>query len=503
MLIKTQLEELRNYLEDTSNLKGCADALYVPQSKEEISSILEECRRKDAALTVSSGHTGTTGGCVPLQGAILSTELLKKIIDIDRTKKTATVESGVTLEDLEKEAKKFNLTLRACPTESLAFIGGAISTAASGVRGFGYGSIRKYVVGLEVVLADGELLNISRGEVFSIKRKFDFEYKGKRFKFSIPSYTMPAVKSQAGYFIEDSMDLIDVFIGSEGTLGVIISAQIVLQKIPFNTFDGLVFFKKEKEALSFAVKIKELQAKGLLHAASLEFFDTFSLEFLRPEHSFIPSSAAAAIYFEQEADNAKSSQLFLEQWALLIEEGNALVEASILADTPQTREKIFEFRHRLPQRINEFLRSTGQLKAATDIAVPNKAFLAMYNFYRETAQASALTYVNFGHIGESHLHFNFLPKNDEESARARECLALFCKKAVEQGGTVSAEHGIGKIKKPYLKMMYTQQEILEMAALKKYFDPHCLLGLDNIFNKELLIEAEPRGTSARGGSAHI
>ncbi|MDD5584709.1 MAG: FAD-linked oxidase C-terminal domain-containing protein [Candidatus Omnitrophica bacterium] len=90
------------------------------------------------------------------------------------------------------------------------------------------------------------------------------------------------------------------------------------------------------------------------------------------------------------------------------------------------------------------------------------------------------------------MHFNFLPKNDKEAVRARQCLTAFCKRAVSQGGTVSAEHGIGKIKKPYLKIMYTPQDILEMAALKKYFDPHCLLGLDNIFEKELLIEAESR-----------
>ncbi|MDD5585056.1 MAG: FAD-binding oxidoreductase, partial [Candidatus Omnitrophica bacterium] len=398
MLIKTQLEEFRSYLEDTSNLKGCAATLYIPQTKEEIFSIVEECTRKNIPYTVSSGHTGTTGGCVPLQGAIISTESFKKIIDIDKNRKTATVESGVTLDDLEKETKKFDLTLRARPTESLAFTGGVISTAASGVRGFGYGSIRKYVIALEVVLPTGEILNIRRGEVFSKERDFDFEHKGKHFKFSMPSYTMPSVKSQAGYFSTDFMDLIDVFIGSEGTLGIIVSAQILLQEIPFKTFDGLVFFKRDEDALAFAAKIKELQLKHLLHAASLEFFDVFSLELLKPEYSFIPAGAVAAVYFEQEAENARFFQLFLEQWASLIEKSGALVDASILADTPSTREKIFEFRHRLPQRINEFLRSTGQLKAATDIAVPHAAFRRMYDFYRETAQNSKLAYVNFGHI---------------------------------------------------------------------------------------------------------
>ena len=110
----------------------------------------------------------------------------------------------------------------------------------------------------------------------------------------------------------------------------------------------------------------------------------------------------------------------------------------------------------------------------------------MYDLYITAAEKSGIDYVNFGHIGESHLHFNFLPKNEQENYQAREYIKMFCGKAVSLGGTVSAEHGIGKIKKPYLKIMYNENEIKGMAALKKYFDPYCLLGLDNIFDKELL-----------------
>ena len=96
--------------------------------------------------------------------------------------------------------------------------------------------------------------------------------------------------------------------------------------------------------------------------------------------------------------------------------------------------------------------------------------------------------MNFGHIGESHLHFNFLPNNEAQSQQAKSYLKKLCQMAVSLGGTVSAEHGIGKIKKPYLKLMYTDEQIKEMASLKKYFDPDCLLGLDNIFDRESLKE---------------
>jgi D-lactate dehydrogenase (cytochrome) len=252
-------------------------------------------------------------------------------------------------------------------------------------------------------------------------------------------------------------------------------------------FDGLVFFNKENEALNFVDKIKLLKRNNLSGVISLEFFDRNSLELLKPEYPFVPH-AEAAVYFEQECRNEKEHSFLIEKWAVLIEEYGASLDISLLADTPKEREKIFKFRHRLPQLINEFLRQHKQIKAATDIAVPCENFREMYNFYMDTAKESGLEYVNFGHIGESHLHFNFLPKSDSENLEAKKYLKIFCEKAVSLGGTVSAEHGIGKIKKPYLKIMYDGEQIREMAALKKYFDPYCLVGLDNIFEKELLFK---------------
>lgn len=485
MIIRDKKQDLLNYLEDTSNVQGKAFLLYLPQNTPEVLISIQECCKKKIPFTLSSGRTGTTAGAIPSEGAVISLEKLNKIISIDKEKQTICLEAGVSLENLEKEANKFNLTFRALPTESLAFVGGAIATSASGVKGFKYGSIRKYVKGLEVVLTTGEVVNIKRGKIISRGRCFDFEYDGRRFKFKIPFYQLPKVKSQAGYFVGDNMDLIDLFIGSEGTLGIVTACELSLQKIPFNVFDGLVFFPKETMALVFVDKIKELKKKGELDPASLEFFDWDSLKLLKSEYSFIPS-AKAAVYFEQEVENEAGYEALLLKWQELIEESGALPEESILADNPKERKRVFEFRHKIPQIINEFLRRKKQVKTAGDIAVGDDKFHQMYVFYKKIAKESKMKCVNFGHIGESHLHFNFLPRNDSEGQRARKYLEAFCRKAVSLGGTVSAEHGIGKIKKPYLKIMYKEHEIKEMAALKKYFDPSCLLGLDNIFDKEIL-----------------
>jgi D-lactate dehydrogenase (cytochrome) len=273
----------------------------------------------------------------------------------------------------------------------------------------------------------------------------------------------------------------------EGTLAIIASCTLKLQDKPFSIFDGLIFFEKEEDAFYMVDKIKALKESRLLEPASLEFFDKNALSFLKNEYAFIPDSTAA-LYFEQEVEKESDYDVLLKRWAELIDESGALTAQTILGESAKEREKIFALRHRLPQLINEFLRQHNQLKQASDIAVPWQNFNRMYNFYKEIGKSCGIDYVNFGHIGESHLHFNFLPKNDPEADKAKKYLMLFCEKSISFGGTVSAEHGIGKIKRPYLKIMYSQSQIKDMVALKKYFDPQCLLGLDNIFEKELLLD---------------
>ncbi|MFA5272226.1 MAG: FAD-binding oxidoreductase, partial [Candidatus Omnitrophota bacterium] len=293
MIIKTKKDEFESYLEDTSNLYGNASSLYIVKSKNELINLIRDFNKHKIPFTLSAGRTGTTGGCVPLGGVIVSIEQLKNIIEIDKKNKTIYLETGVTFKELDEMSVKNNLTLRAAPTESLAFVGGAISTCASGVRGFGYGSIRNYVSEIEVVLPTSELIVVKRGNIFSKERLFDFEYKGKNFQFKLPSYMAPKIKSQAGYFVHDNMDLIDLFIGSEGTLGVVIAAKINLQERPLNVFDGLIFFKKEAEGLEFVAKIKNLKRKKILNPTSVEFFDKNSLGMLKEEYSFVPDGECA------------------------------------------------------------------------------------------------------------------------------------------------------------------------------------------------------------------
>ena len=490
MIVKKNKQDILSYLEDTSNFKGNASLLYIPRNTEEVNAVLEECVENNMPLTVSAAGTGTTAGRVPIEGAVLSVEKLNKVLDIDLENSTVKAECGVSLQDLEKELNKHHLTLRAQPTEPLAFLGGVVSTCASGPRSFKYDSIRRYVRSLKVSLSNGRQIFIERGEHFAKKRKFDFTLNSSegdiKFEINLPSYTSPKIKSSAGYFVEENMDFIDLFIGQEGTLGVITEVELFVQPLVYDVFACIVFFPTEDSALDFVDYIKSLRGKDYLYPCSLEFFDKNSLDLLKEDYSSMPSSSAA-VYFEQEAEGEHSVDNLINYWCKVIEQKGASLDRCWFAESKSSINKLYEFRHRLPQKINEILRANNQVKMATDIAVPDENFHQMYSLYKKISRESGIFSVNFGHIGQNHLHFNFLPKNNEESFRAKGYIMELIEKAVSLKGTISAEHGIGKVKKPYLEIMYGKKHLKEMAALKKSLDPHCILGLDNIFSKELLL----------------
>jgi D-lactate dehydrogenase (cytochrome) len=145
-----------------------------------------------------------------------------------------------------------------------------------------------------------------------------------------------------------------------------------------------------------------------------------------------------------------------------------------------------EFRHALPVSVNERIVKYKQRKVGTDMAVPDEKFVSFLNFYRQKLNESELDYVIFGHIGDNHLHANILPKDETEAKKAKHLYGRFVAQAIMLGGTISAEHGIGKLKSKYLKAMYGERFLNEMAELKKAFDPNGILGRGNMFDEKLL-----------------
>jgi D-lactate dehydrogenase (cytochrome) len=225
--------------------------------------------------------------------------------------------------------------------------------------------------------------------------------------------------------------------------------------------------------------------KATLDARALEYFDVESLEFLRQKYDTIPEQAVGAIFFEQEITAAMEESL-LNEWLELTERHRALGDQSWFATNEQDHAKLREFRHALPVLMNEWFAKYKQRKVSTDMAVPDDSFAEMLNFYRDALRGGELRYTIFGHIGDNHVHVNILPRDEEEAAKAWEIYRSFIRRSVELGGTISAEHGIGKLKREYLREMYADQHLREMAELKRAFDPGGILGRGNMFDQELL-----------------
>ena len=359
------------------------------------------------------------------------------------------VGAGISLEELQTAAARSNQFYAPDPTERTASLGGSIATNASGSRSFLYGSTRKHISGLRVALMDGRVISAKRGD------KVDFP---------VPEIPFPkTTKNTAGYLLAPQMDWLDLFIGSEGTLGIVMEAEVRLLPRPADVLAGVVFFPNDEAALDAVDAWRRVERLRML-----EYFDRNSLVFLRQKYEEVPTNAAAALLVEQEEGD-------IDFWA-----DNA-PEDSWFAETEQDRERFRRFRHALPELVNDTVRRRGFMKVNSDYAVPLERNREMLAHYHARLGEEALDYVIFGHIGDAHLHVNILPKSQADYESGLRLMLEFARKAVEFGGTVSAEHGLGKRKAHFLELQYTATQIEAMKEVKRRFDPQWLLNRGNLF----------------------
>ena len=205
------------------------------------------------------------------------------------------------------------------------------------------------------------------------------------------------------------------------------------------------------------------------------YADRNSLDLIRVRYPEIPAKAAACVLIEVEGDD-------LDAWHARLEKANALIDASWFADSARDRERFRAFRHTLPEMVNSTVLSRGFLKMGTDYATPFERTREMIAYYRERCEAEIPGhYVIYGHIGDGHPHVNMLPASEREAEICTKFLTEFARKAVELGGTVSAEHGLGKRKAHLLTIQYAPEHIEAMMAVKRRLDPEWLLGRGTLF----------------------
>lgn len=467
-----------NILTDESNLAGAwCDKAAWPETAKEAQAFIRKSAKDGISITVSGGLTGIAGGALPEGGAVVSTSSMKKVEYDDGL---IAAEAGVTIEELHRfiSSTAGEFFYPPDPTEETASIGGTIATDASGADSFLYGSTREWIRKLELVLPSGELLEIERDQ---------YRFEGLTCRHpDIGTLILPELSSRqppknaAGYYMHPDMDLIDLLIGSEGTLGLIIRAWLKLAPVPSFLFDLAVF---PENFTSFWDLFENLfNAGNSLLIRAIEMMDDRCIDFIRShpgDFPLPPENAHCALLLRAEAHNDDQLDEALIKMDNLLEKSNVSSETAWGGFEPSEQKKIREFRHALPESVNHLISEVRREcpsihKLGSDGAVEPSKLREYYFRTRSILEEKDLPFVIFGHAGQGHIHANALPHNLDELALAEEAMREIAAAAVEMGGTVSAEHGLGKLKINLLRIMYTDMEIEAMESIRNTFDPECL-----------------------------
>lgn len=524
-------ESYADYLSDESRFgPAAADRLVFATDESHVARTLCDATAAGGQVTLSAGRTGIVGGAVPTRGTLLSLARMDRLLGMRRLPDGRLVlraEPGVTIATLAGRLERKDLgidepglpgderdALRAFladdrryfyppdPTEAEAHLGATAATNASGARSLKYGATRAHVEGLRVCLASGDVLDIDRGDCTADGRTFTISGASGEIVVRVPTYEMPSTKSAAGYFARPGMDLVDLFVGSEGTLGVITEVRVALAPCPEGILSALAFFESDDEAVAF---VRHARGDGAgydrapVTPLALEFFDSRSLDFLRrrkaeegaaSEIPELPDYARSGILFEEAYTDDTLPEVY-EAWEALLSTHGSSMERTWGGMEESEIARLKALRHGVAEQVNgEIARARNAHpeihKVGTDAAVPPDSLEPMFAFLRERLEGTGLRFVVFGHIGDNHLHMNIMPRDVDELKAAKGVAMSVAEKAVLVGGTVSAEHGIGKLKHDFLRVMYGDRGLIEMASVKRALDPGCVLNRGVMFPESLL-----------------
>ncbi len=506
-------DEFRDYLHDETKTVGHADSISFPTTEAEVCALLRHHSEKGEIVTAQGMRTGLTVACVPSGGHVLSLDRMDKVLGMRIENGTVylRVQPGLSLgvlrqmiasgdfktADWDEESKAALAAFRKMPkqyfppdpTESSASLGGMAACNSSGAKTYHYGATRAYIHGLRIALADGEVIALRRGEAFADGREFCLRTEGGReIKGTLPSYEMPKCKNASGYFAADDMDMLDLFVGSDGTLGIMTELELRLIEMPKVIWGINCFFKKESSALEFVERLR----RGSDTLAAIEYFDCNALSILR-EHDDggcpVPEGYECMLYVEiHAADDAAA----MEQIRFVGGEMDAVGEDCAntwAARSLPDRERLLELRHKVPESVNALIAQRKRqdkaiAKVGSDMAVPDEYLRKVFAMYRRSLEEKGFQFAIWGHIGNNHVHVNVLPRCAEDMAAGKAMFMDWAKEVVAMGGTVSAEHGTGKNKAAFLPILYGEKGVREMAEVKRCFDPNCILGAGNLFPEE-------------------
>jgi glycolate oxidase len=441
----TDRNDLIPYSKDeTSDAQAFPEVVVKPDSAEQVSKIMKLANELLIPVTPRGLGTGVSGGALPVHGGILlSMERFKRILEIDRGNMVAVVEPGVITGDLQQAVEKEELFYPPDPASlDSCSIGGNVAESAGGPRAVKYGTTKDYVLGLDVVLPTGEQLKLG-GKIH---------------------------KNATGY------QLIGIIIGSEGTLAIVTGIILKLLPLPKYRVDLLIPFQDFHAASVAITRIFETS----IMPVNIEFMEHKAINALKDfmEGDFPYSDAGAHLLVGVDGSTKETVEKEYETIGqVCLDQGAVDV---FVAETPQTKERLWKARRSL----HDALEQRSRIMEREDVVVPVTTIPELLDFVHKLAEETGLEIVPFGHAGDGNVHINILRKDlseEEWKKRNDEATDKLLRKVVELGGMISGEHGIGTVKKPFLSLALSEEEIELARRIKQAFDPNAILNPGKIF----------------------
>ena len=437
----TDFEDRLVHSYDATKQSALPELVVKPVSTDEVSRILKLAHERQIPVYARGAASGLTGGAVPVEGGIVvNFSEMKRIIEIDPKNLTATVEPGVVLEDFQKEVEKLGLFYPPDPaSSSFATIGGTVAECAGGLRCVKYGVTRDYVLGLEVVLANGDVIHTG-------------------------SCT---VKNVTGY------DLTRLLVGSEGTLGLFTKIIVRLIPLPEWVVTAIAFFDNLVRAAEAA---SAMMAARIL-PRTLEIIDRTCYRAVQKFHRAGFSETADAVLLIETDGTRESAKAEMAKAVSLCRQHGAYDITE--TDDPKKRESVWQLR----ESISPALYSICDKKINEDICVPRSELPRMFALIEQIGKKHGLTIADFGHAGDGNVHVNILLEKDtpELLKKADRAVEEIFRATLNAGGTLSGEHGIGNTKSKFLSMEIQPREMQLMRELKRLLDPKNILNPGKIF----------------------
>lgn len=439
--VLTDKADLICYSYDATQRQYLPDVIVHPGSVEEISQIMKLANEKKIPIFPRGAGTGFTGGSVPTAGGIvLGLTRLNKILEIDGENLVATIEPGVVTEDFQKAVEKVDLFYPPDPASlKVSTMGGNVAECAGGPRCVKYGVTKDYIIGLEIVTPTGDIIKTGG----------------------------PTMKGVVGY------DLTKLICGSEGTLAVITKIIVKLLPKPEAKKTMLVLFA----SIDGAAQAVSAIVRGKIIPTTLEFLDARTLDCIRQATDLdVPDAAQAVLLIEVDGDRE-----FLDKQVAKISkiiQPLGVVEIRV-AETPEESEALWQMR----RSISASLRQVNPDKYNEDICVPRSKVPEMIRKIERIADKYQIPIVNYGHAGDGNIHVNIMvdKKIPGDREKAEKAVIEVFEGALDLGGTMSGEHGVGTMKAPYIDMELSANMIDYMKTIKRALDPNNILNPGKIF----------------------